>query len=242
MRWYARTEQLLGPEGFARLRAARVGIFGLGGVGSSACEALARAGVGHLYLVDHDVVNPTNLNRQLLALHSTLGRPKAEVARDRVLDINPDCDVVARQAFIHNDTYGDLLAPPLDLIVDAIDSVNAKVGLIEAALGRGTPIVSSMGCGGRLDGSRIQVADLAQTHDCPLARVIRLRLARRGIRTGVACVLSPELCRNDLQPSPEDLDAQVSPGRTRTPLGTISYMPALFGLRVAEEVIRRVLA
>ena len=242
MRWFARTEQLLGPEACARLAQASVGIFGLGGVGGYAVEALARAGVGHLRVVDHDVVNPTNLNRQLLALRSTLGRPKVEVARERILDIHPGCAVDARQAFVNQDSAPQLLEPPLDLVVDAIDSVNAKTGLIQAAFERGIPVVSSMGAGGRRDGSRILVGDLSETDVCPLAAIIRKRLRRRDIRTGVRCVYSLEPCRNDLLPHPVDVEVHDGPGRKRTPLGTLSYMPALFGLRVAEEVIRTLLA
>lgn len=242
MRWFARTEQLVGPEAYARLKAARVAVCGLGGVGSFAAEALVRAGVGHLRVIDHDVVNPSNLNRQLLALRSTLGRPKAEVATERLLDINPDCIIDARRAFINGDSVADLLEPPLDLVVDAIDSVNAKTALLQAAVERGIPTVSSMGAGGRQDGSRILVGDLSETEVCPLAYMMRKRLRRRGITTGIRCVYSTEPCRNDLLPDPIDVEAHDGPGRKRTPLGTLSYMPALFGLRIAEEVIRQILS
>lgn len=241
MRWFARTEQLVGFEGYARLKEARVAIYGLGGVGSFAVEALARAGVGHLRVVDHDVVNPSNLNRQLFGLRSTLGRPKVEVAAERIQDINPDCLVDARRAFINGDSVAELLDPPVHVVVDAIDSVNAKAALIQAAFMRGIPVVSSMGAGGRQEGSQILVGDLSETDVCPLAAVIRKRLRRRGITTGIRCIYSTEPCRNDLQPNPVDVDAQVGPGRKRTPLGTLSYMPALFGLRIAEEVIRMIL-
>lgn len=241
MRWFARTEQLIGAEGLARLRASRVVVCGLGGVGAFAVEALARAGVGHLRLIDHDVVNASNLNRQILALRSTLGRPKAEVAAERVRDINPECDLDVRRAFLNGDSVAELLEPPLDVVVDAIDSVNAKAGLIQAARERGLPVVSSMGAGGRRDGSRILVGDLSETDVCPLAAIMRKRLKRRGVRSGVRCVYSLEPCRNDLLPDPVDVEAHDGPGRKRTPLGTLSYMPALFGLRVAEEVIRIIL-
>ncbi|OQA36069.1 MAG: tRNA threonylcarbamoyladenosine dehydratase [Acidobacteria bacterium ADurb.Bin340] len=242
MRWFARTEQLLGPEGYARLGAARVAVFGLGGVGSYAVEALARAGVGHLQVVDHDVVNPTNLNRQLFALRSTLGRPKVEVARERILDINPDAQVDARHRFINGDSVAELLDPLPDVVVDAIDSLNAKVALMEAAYQLDLPTVSAMGAGGKVRGDLIQAADLEDTWNCPLARLVRKRLHGRGIHRGITCIFTPEPCRNDLPPRPEDIDAHVGPGRKRTPLGTLSYMPALVGLRVAEEVIRKLLA
>lgn len=241
MRWFARTEQLLGEDGYARLTQARVAVFGLGGVGSFAVEALARAGVGHLRVVDHDVVNPSNLNRQLFALRSTLGTPKVEVARARILDINPEAEVDARHRFINNDSVAELLEPQPDVVVDAIDSLNAKAGLLEAAHRLGLPTVSAMGAGGKLRGDLIQVGDLEDTWNCPLARLIRKRLHARGIHRGITCVFSPEPCRNDLKPNPVDIDAHVGPGRKRTPLGTVSYMPALVGLRVAEEVLRKLL-
>jgi tRNA threonylcarbamoyladenosine dehydratase len=241
MRWFARTEQLVGPEGYERLKQARVAVYGLGGVGSFAVEALARAGVGHLRVVDHDVVNPSNLNRQLFALRSTIGKPKADVAAERIRDINPDCEVDARRAFINGDSVAELLEPRVDVVVDAIDSVNAKVALMQAAFEAGIPVVSSMGAGGRQDGGGVLLGDLSETDVCPLAAVIRKRLRRRGIATGIRCVYSTEPCRNDLPPNPVDVDAHVGPGRKRTPLGTLSYMPALFGLRVAEEVIRMLL-
>jgi len=237
MRWFARTEQLLGEEAYARLTRSRVAIYGLGGVGSFACEALARAGVGYLRLVDHDVVNPTNLNRQLLGLHSTLGQPKVEVAAARVKDINPACEVDARRAFLNNDSVAELLLPQVDLVIDAIDSVNAKCALLQTAFEAGLPIVSSMGAGGRLDGGQILAGDLAKTRHCPLATVIRQRLRRRGISKGIHCIYSLEFSQNTLPPNPLDIDAHLGPGRARTPLGTISYMPAFFGLRVAQEAI-----
>lgn len=241
MRWFARTEQLLGQEGYERLGRARVMVCGLGGVGSYAVEALARAGVGYLRMVDHDVVNPSNLNRQLFALRSTVGQPKAEVAAARIRDINPGCEIDARRVFINGETVAELLEPAVDVVVDAIDSVNAKTGLIQAAFERGIPVVSSMGAGGRREGGGILVGDLSETDVCPLAAIIRKRLRRRGIVTGIRCVYSKEPCRNDLQPDPVDVEAHDGPGRKRTPLGTLSYMPALFGLRVAEEVIRLIL-
>lgn len=241
MRWWARTEMLLGPEGCARLREATVAVFGLGGVGSFAVEALTRAGVGGLRLVDHDAVNPTNLNRQLFGLHSTLGVAKVEAARARVLDINPECRVDARRAFIQNETVHDLLAGEVDLVVDAIDSLNAKTALLQACVELGLPVVSSMGAGGRMDGGAIVVGDIAETRLCPLAAKLRQRLRRRGVAGGIRCVYSLEPRRESQPPADEDRDAHVGPGRTRTPLGTISFLPAMFGLRVAQEVLEQLL-
>ena len=237
MRWFARTEQLLGAERLDRLGAARVAVFGLGGVGSFAVEVLARAGVGGLRLVDYDCTNPTNINRQLFALHSTLGQPKVALAAARVLDINPACRVEPRQVFINEDTLGGLLEPELDLVVDAIDSLHSKVLLLDACVRLGLPVVSSMGAGGRLDGAQVTCGDLDETRICPLARVLRQRLHRRGIRTGIRCVYSLEPARNTLPHDPADAGEHHGAGRPRTPIGTISYLPALFGLRIAQEVI-----
>ncbi len=237
MRWFARTEQLLGPGALARLDGARVALFGLGGVGSYAMEALARAGVGSLRLVDYDCASATNVNRQLLALHSTLGQPKVALGAARVLDINPDCRVDPRQAFINAETVHGLLEPEVDVVVDAIDSLSSKVLLLAACVERGLPVVSSMGAGGRLDAAQVAIGDLDQTRICPLARVLRQRLHRLGIRTGIRCVYSTEPARNTLPHDPRDEGEHHGAGRRRTPIGTISYMPALFGLRVAQEVL-----
>ena len=222
MRWFARTEQLLGVDGLLRLSEARVAIFGLGGVGSFACEALARAGVGHLRLVDYDCVNGSNINRQLFALHSSIGQPKTELAAARVLDINPACQVDPRRVFINPETVEALLDPEVDVVVDAIDSLSSKVLLLEAAQARGLRIVSSMGAGGRLDGGQMLSGDLDETRICPLARVVRQRLHRRGVRTGIRCVYSLEPAQNKLPHDPQDAGEHIGPGRPRTPIGTIS--------------------
>jgi tRNA A37 threonylcarbamoyladenosine dehydratase len=241
MRWFARTEQLLGVAGLQKLAEARVAVFGLGGVGSFVVEALARAGVGHLRLVDYDCTNATNINRQLFALHSTLGQPKVALAAARVLDINPACQVEARQEFINAESLPGLLEPELDLAVDAIDSLSSKVLLLEACVAKGLPVVSSMGAGGRMDGGQVLCGDLEETRICPLARVVRQRLHRRQIRSGIRCVYSLEPARNTLPHDPQDVGEHVGAGRPRTPIGTISYMPALFGLRVAQEVLELLL-
>jgi tRNA A37 threonylcarbamoyladenosine dehydratase len=237
MRWFARTEQLLGAEAMARLAASRVAIFGLGGVGSFACEALARAGVGHVRLVDYGTVDPTNINRQLFALHSTLGRRKVDLAAERILDINPLCQVDARPGFLDPGTVQGFLEPPLDLVVDAIDSLNSKVTLLEAVHHLGLPVISSMGAGGRLDAAQMRFGDLSETLICPLARIVRLRLRRRGIQSGIPCVYSVEPALNTTPFDPQDVGEHHGTGRPRQPIGTISYMPALFGLRVAQEAL-----
>ena len=241
MRWYSRSELLLGEAALERFRAARVTVFGLGGVGSFAVEALARAGVGHLRLVDHDVVGPSNLNRQLFALRSTLGQPKAEVAADRVRDINPDCEVEPRVTFIHTDTLPELLEPRPDVIVDAIDSLSCKVALMRTAHESGLPMLTAMGAGGRTDSSQLFVGDLSETRNCPLAARVRKELRKVGITEGIRCVYSLEPADNKRPANPLDIEPHRGPGRARRPVGTISYMPAIVGLMVAEEVLRMLL-
>jgi len=242
MRWFSRSELLLGEAALARLRAAHVTVFGLGGVGSFAVEALARAGVGHLRLVDHDAIGPSNLNRQLFALRSTLGQPKAEVAATRVRDINPACVVEPRVTFVHTDTLPDLLTPRPDVMIDAIDSMACKVALLRTAHEQGIPILSAMGAGGRTDSSQLRVGDLSETRLCPLAARVRKELRRVGITQGIRCVYSLEPPDNKRPADPIDLEPHRGPGRQRRPVGTISYMPAIVGLMVAEEVLRMLLA
>ncbi len=242
MRWFSRSELLLGEAALARLRGARVTVFGLGGVGSFAVEALARAGVGHLRLVDHDVVGPSNLNRQLFALRSTLGQPKVAVGAARVLDINPDCDVDPRQTFLHTDTLPDLLGPRPDVMIDAIDSMTCKVALLRTAHEQGIPIITAMGAGGRTDSSQLHVGDLSETRHCPLAARVRKELRKVGITHGIRCVYSLEPADNKRPANPVDIEPHHGPGRQRRPVGTISYMPAIVGLMVAEEVLRLLLA
>jgi tRNA A37 threonylcarbamoyladenosine dehydratase len=241
MRWFSRSELLLGESALERLRAARVTIFGLGGVGSFAVEALARAGVGHLRLVDHDVIGPSNLNRQLFALRSTIGQPKAEVAAARVSDINPDCAVEPRQIFIHTDTLPELLTPRPDVMIDAIDSMSCKVALMRIAHEQGIPIITAMGAGGRTDSSQLLLGDLSETRFCPLAARVRKELRKVGITKGIRCVYSLEPADNKRPANPIDIEPHLGPGRQRRPVGTISYMPAIVGLKVAEEVIRMIL-
>jgi tRNA A37 threonylcarbamoyladenosine dehydratase len=241
MRWFARSELLLGEAALERLQGARVAVFGLGGVGSFAVEALARAGVGHLKMVDHDVVGPSNLNRQLFALRSTLGQPKVAVAAARVLDINPDCQVEPCQAFIHTDTLPGLLAPRPDVVIDAIDSLTCKVALMRAAHEQGLPIITAMGAGGRTDSSQLFVGDLSETRICPLAACVRKELRKAGITRGIRCVYSLEPADNKRPANPLDIEPHRGPGRQRRPVGTISYMPAMVGLKVAEEVLRMLL-
>jgi tRNA threonylcarbamoyladenosine dehydratase len=228
-----RTRIILGDAGVARLDNARVLLAGLGGVGSFAAEALARAGVGHLTLVDHDRVAPSNLNRQLVALRSTIGRPKVAVMGERIRDINPACRLVLLDRFLHSDAMDDLLAPGFHFVVDAIDSLSSKTALIAAAHRMGLPIASSMGAGGRIDPTRLRSGDLMTSAGCPLARVVRRRLRRLGVERGVLAVWSDEEPAPPLPPEP------TGRGRPRAVNGTVSYLPALFGMTLAGLVIQR---
>ncbi|MBK5942065.1 tRNA threonylcarbamoyladenosine dehydratase [Halochromatium roseum] len=229
-----RTRILIGDQGVERLRAARVLVAGLGGVGSYAAEALARAGVGELILADCDTVAASNINRQLCALHSTLGAHKTEVMHGRILDINPLCKVTLMQAFLAADELPSLIADGgYDQVVDAIDSLSSKLALLGAALDSSTSVVSSMGAGGRLDPARIRIGDLMDSNGCPLARKLRQQLRRRGYGRGIAAVWSDEPPRPPLAPEP------MSRGRARAVNGTISYLPGLFGLTLAGLCVQR---
>lgn len=238
---FARTLQLIGKEELDRLQAATVAVFGLGAVGSYVVESLARAGVGGLTLFDHDTVSRSNINRQLLALESTVGRFKAHVARERIMDISPSCRVDARVEFVNGDNAAALLSPGFDVVVDAIDGVNSKVNLIVAARGMGLPVVSSMGAAAKLDPSRIRTADISKSFMCPLAQIIRKRLRHRNISSGVRCVFSVEQAQNKNAPVMEEAPEQNRPGRPRAPIGSISYLTGMFGLHVAGETIRLLL-
>lgn len=235
---FARTMQLIGEDGLARLQGATVAVFGLGAVGSYVVEALARAGVGRLVLFDHDTVSLSNINRQLFALQSTVGRHKADVAKARVLDINPECRVDARIQFVDGENVAGLMDQSFDVVVDAIDGVNSKVNLIVAAREAGLPVVASMGAAAKLDPSRIKAADISKSYMCPLAQIIRKRLRRRGVTSGVRCVFSTEAAQNKNEPVIEEAPEQGVSGRPRAPIGSISYLTGMFGLYVAGEVLR----
>jgi tRNA A37 threonylcarbamoyladenosine dehydratase len=232
---FERTRILVRDRGLERLARAHVFVAGLGGVGSYAAEALARAGVGRLTLADHDVIAPSNLNRQLPALRSTIGRPKVDVMMERIGDINPDCRITPVRRFLFADDMPGMLDGTFDYVVDAIDSLNCKVALIVTAIERGIPVASSMGAGGKLDPSRIVVGDVMDSENCPLARHMRKRLRRRGVGRGVLAVWSNEPACAPLPPEPTDS------GRDRAVNGTISYLPALFGLTLAGCVVQRLL-
>ena len=233
MQSFVRSQMLLGKPGIDALSAAHVAVFGVGGVGSFAAEALARAGVGTLTLVDHDVVNVTNLNRQLVALHSTLGRPKVEVMRERILDIHPQAVVYALPLFYPPDGAAPVDLARFDYIVDAIDTVSSKIALITAARDAATPIVSCMGAGNRLDPSRFEVTDLWATRGCPLARALRKELRARGVER-LTVVYSTEPPR---KPLAEALMIETE-GARRATVGSVSFVPPVAGMIAAGVVVR----
>lgn len=224
----SRTELLLGADGLAKLAAARVAVFGLGGVGSYAAEALVRAGVGHFLLVDHDVVSLSNLNRQLHATRKTVGQKKTEAMRARMLDVNPDADVKIIDAFYAPDCAEDFFSAPLDYIIDAVDTVTAKLSLAVEATRRNIPIISSMGAGNKLDPTRFEVADIYETSVCPLAKVMRKELKKRGVPR-LKVVYSKE--------PPLSAVASDSDHGRHAP-GSVSFVPSVAGLILAGEVIR----
>ncbi|MCM2286844.1 MAG: tRNA threonylcarbamoyladenosine dehydratase [Desulfobacula sp.] len=239
MNQFARTEQLLGHEAMEKIKKAKVAVFGLGAVGSFAVEALARTGVGRLHLIDFDRVDASNINRQLLALTSTIGREKAVLARERVADINPDCKITVRTSFVNAESLEDLLEEDMDVVVDAIDGLNSKINLLVGARRMNLSVVSSMGAGGKTDISLIRAGDISETEVCPLARVVRRRLHRRGVYEGIRAVYSIEPPLNKQPFNAEDAgDALPGHGRSRPPIGTVVWVPGVFGLTVAREVIR----
>ena len=229
---FFRTAMLLGAEALEKLQKARVAVFGLGGVGGYTVEALARAGIGALDLIDNDTVSLSNVNRQLLATHSTVGMDKTEAAKKRVLDINPDCIVRTHKVFYTPETADQFDFTEYDYIVDAIDTVTGKLALVERANSVGTPIICCMGTGNKLDASAFQVADISKTSMCPLARIMRKELGKRGIRH-LKVVYSQE---EALTPTGWEEEAAAI-GKRQIP-GSVSFVPGAAGLILAGEVIK----
>ncbi|MCI6887266.1 MAG: tRNA threonylcarbamoyladenosine dehydratase [Lachnospiraceae bacterium] len=232
MQEFSRTERLIGTENQARLAGSTVVVFGVGGVGSHCIEALARCGIGHLVLVDNDTVSITNINRQSIAYHSTVGRYKTHVMRERILDINPQAQVDTFETFVLPDNLEPLLdgIGPIDYLIDAIDTVTAKLALAEYASARQIPLISSMGTGNKLHGERFEIADITRTSVCPLCRVMRRELKARGI-THLKVLYSKEQPLTPVLPNEEPTDKRAVPG-------SISFVPPVAGLLIAGEVIR----
>ncbi len=239
MHRFTRLEQLLGSEGLQKLQGAKVVVFGLGGVGSYAAEALARAGIGRLELVDADTVCVSNINRQLIALHSTVGKAKTEVMKERIVDINPDCEVVAHQVYVSEANTKEFLDENCSYAVDAIDTISSKLALIKLAVKKGIPIISAMGTGNLLDATKFRIADISETAYCPLARVMRRELRKHGIEKGIKVVYSTA-DRIKIQ-SNEDVPAATSCLFESSALGSVSFVPPVAGLLLASAVVNDIL-
>lgn len=234
--WQTRTELLLGTEKLALLKTKHVLVAGLGGVGAMVAEQLCRAGIGKLSIVDGDTVHPSNRNRQLPALKSTEGKEKAEIMQNRLLDINPDLELIVYKEYIKDERLVEILEMGYDYVVDAIDTLSPKVYFLFHAHRLGLPVVSSMGAGGKLDPSLVQVADLDDSYNCKLAYYMRKRLHKLGIWKGIKVVFSTEVvAREAVQLSEGELNKKST-------VGTISYMPAIFGCFCASSVIRDLLS
>lgn len=230
--WLERTALLLGDKKLNTLRQANVLVVGLGGVGAYAAEMIARAGVGRMTIADADSVSESNINRQLIALHSTIGEQKADLMAARLRDINPEIELTVVNRFIKDDETDSLLdSDRFDYIVDAIDTLSPKLALIKGALDRNIPLVSSMGAGAKTDPTKMEIADIAKTHHCPLAHMLRKRLHKIGIRKGFTAVFSPEPVREGAMILCEEQNKKSN-------TGTISYIPALFGIGCASVAVR----
>lgn len=229
---FSRTEMLIGSEGVNKLKKFRVAVFGLGGVGGYVAEALARAGLGALDLIDSDTVSLSNINRQILALHSTVGMLKTEAAKQRLLDINPNLQIVCHNCFYLSETAYSFDFYKYDYVADAIDTVAGKIALVQRAADAGTPIICAMGAGNKIDAGAFKVADISKTSVCPLAKVMRKELRKRGINH-FKTVYSEE-------PALTPLETVEDSNKRQTP-GSISYVPAVVGLLMAGEIIRDLL-
>lgn len=231
---FARTELLIGPEGIDRLRKASVAVFGVGGVGGYAAEALARSGIGHFLLVDNDVVSESNLNRQIIALRSTIGKYKTQVMKARIADICPETEVETKECFFLPENADTFRFEDYDYVVDAIDTVSGKLALAECCHRAGTKIISAMGAGNKMDPTKFAVTDIYRTKECPLARVMRRELKKRGI-PALKVVYSTEAA---MTPKRQIISGD---GRKVTP-GSMAFVPGTAGLILASEVVRDILA
>ena len=233
--WQQRTELLLGKDRMEHLRNSHVLVVGLGGVGAYAAEMICRAGVGKMTIVDADTVQPSNINRQLPALHSVIGRPKAEVLAERFRDINPDLELTLLPVYLKDEAIPELLdSAKFDFVVDAIDTVAPKCYLIYNALKRGIKIVSSMGAGAKSDITQVRFADLWETYHCGLSKAVRKRLQKMGMKRKLPVVFSTE------QADPNAIILIDNEQNKKSTTGTVSYMPAVFGCYLAEYVIRKI--
>ncbi|HOY38812.1 MAG: tRNA threonylcarbamoyladenosine dehydratase [Bacteroidales bacterium] len=231
MNWNERTILLLGSEKVKVLENSHVLVAGLGGVGAYVAEMLCRAGVGKLSLIDADVVNPSNLNRQLIALRSNIGKAKPTVMEQRLKEINPDIELLISEVFLKDEKIDEALSIPYDFVADAIDTLSPKINFIKTCLENKLPLISSMGAGGKTDPEKVKIDDISKSYNCNLARILRKRLHRLGIREGFRVVYSSEKADKSSVIEEESLNKKSN-------VGTISYMPAIFGCFMAAEIIR----
>lgn len=236
MSWLERTALLIGEESLQKLQEARILVVGLGGVGSYAAETLVRSGVGNITIIDGDLVDPTNKNRQLQALNSTVGQPKAHVLKERFMDINPDLRITVYDTFMQPDAMTELLADNrFDFALDCIDSFGPKLSFILTLKRLKYPFISSMGAGGKLDPTKIRIADISKTRECKFAQQLRKILKSKGVRKGVLTIYSEEIQQ------PHSLKLTDGSNYKKSFYGTIAYMPAMFGMTMAYEVLRRLM-
>jgi len=239
---FSRNELAIGKEGLQLLKDSTVLVLGIGGVGSFAAEALARSGVGRLILIDKDVVDITNINRQIIALLSTVGKPKADLMKERIADINPDCEVISLKMFYTEETYEDIFKYDIDFVVDASDTIIYKVHIMKECLKRKIPIISSMGAANKMDPTRFRIADISKTHTDPIARVIRQQLKKDGIKKGIPVVFSdesPVVIREDVRKVVGNDKAEIR--KAKMPPASNAFVPSVAGLIMASYVVREII-
>ncbi|MFS8630136.1 MAG: tRNA threonylcarbamoyladenosine dehydratase [Bacillales bacterium] len=239
---FSRNELAIGEEGLNKLRQSSIMILGIGGVGSYAAEALARSGVGRLILIDKDDIDITNINRQIIALLSTIGRPKVEVMKERIMDINPDCEVIPLKMFYTEETYEEIFQYAPGFVIDASDTISYKIHLIKECLKRDIPFISSMGAANKMDPTRFKIADISQTHTDPIAKVIRTRLRKEGITKGVPVVFSDEspiVIREDVRQRVGNDQSDIR--KIKMPPSSNAFVPSVAGLIMASYAVRQIL-
>jgi tRNA A37 threonylcarbamoyladenosine dehydratase len=240
---FSRNELAIGKEGLDIMKNSTVAVLGIGGVGSFAAEALARSGVGRLILIDKDDVDITNINRQLIALLSTVGRPKVEIMEERIRDINPDCEVISLKMFYTEETYEQIFSHKLDFVVDASDTIVYKIHLMKECLKRNIPIISSMGAANKMDPTRFKIADISKTHTDPIAKVIRTKLRKERIHKGIPVVFSDEspiVIREDIKKEVGNENAPIR--KAQMPPASNAFVPSAAGLIMASYVVRQLLS
>jgi tRNA A37 threonylcarbamoyladenosine dehydratase len=240
---FSRNELAIGKEGLDILKGSTVAVLGIGGVGSFAAEALARSGIGRLVLVDKDNVDITNINRQIIALLSTIGKPKADLMKERIRDINPDCEVIALKMFYTEETYEQFFSYGLDFVIDASDTIMYKIHLMKECLKRGIPMISSMGAANKMDPTRFRIADISKTHTDPIAKVIRTKLRKEGITKGIPVVFSDEspiVIREDVRQVVGNDQSEIR--KAQMPPSSNAFVPSVAGLIMASYVVRQLLS